>query len=283
MIFNVPGKTYLVGEYAVLVGGAALGLATSPFFKIDYGSIKKTQLHSESPAAKLLKAQGREIDFSIENPYVGGFGYSAAEYWAAAIPDILKNRPHFSDLLKEYKKNHSGSGVDLAFQYFGRVCLADPAVQFYQNFSWHFENLDFAAISTGVKVPTHEHLNNLELTVLKDLPAQSEKVIQAFSRNREFEFLAELRKWADQLQNLGLTTDKSITLRAELEKFSAIKLAKPCGALGADVILVFFAKSQKESVREFLESQQQRIVAFSDNLCAGLQSQLNNSGENHVG
>lgn len=283
MTFHVPGKTYLVGEYAVLAGGAALGLATRPYFKIDYSAPEKTQLHTESPAAKLLKTQGREVDFQIENPYTGGFGYSAAEYWAVAIPDILKSRPHFSEMLKEYKKNHSGSGVDLAFQYFGRVCLADPAVQFYQNFSWHFENLDFAAISTGLKVPTHEHLKELNPEILKSLPAQSEKVIQAFSRNREFEFLAELRKWADQLQNLGLTTDRSVALRAELEKFPSIKLAKPCGALGADVILVFFAKSHKESVRVFLENQQQKVIAFSDHLCAGLQSQLNNSGETHVG
>jgi mevalonate kinase len=222
------------------------------------------------------------VDFSIENPYGGGFGYSAAEYWAATLPDLLRDKPHFSDILSEYRKNHNGSGIDLAFQYFGRVCLADQMVQFYQNFNWHFENLDFAVLRTGFKVPTHEHINQLERTSLKTLPDQSEKVIQAFSRNREFEFLAELRKWADLLQSLGLTTEKSIILRNEIEKFPAIKLAKPCGALGADVILIFFAKSQRASVSAFLQERHHQPVAYSEDLSPGLQLQISQQGEKHV-
>jgi mevalonate kinase len=34
-VVSIPGKTFLVGEYSVLVGGEALGLATAPCFKLS--------------------------------------------------------------------------------------------------------------------------------------------------------------------------------------------------------------------------------------------------------
>ena len=44
MKLAIPGKTFLVGEYAVLVGGKALGVATEPYFEADFKQKHETFL-----------------------------------------------------------------------------------------------------------------------------------------------------------------------------------------------------------------------------------------------
>ncbi len=279
MKFEVPGKTYLVGEYSVLLGGSAIGLATNPCFEINYDPNSKkneqVQFHPESPAALYLAQYQKTIRATIKDPYIqGGFGRSTAEYWSAIVPDLLKKELSFNDILTEYKKLHSGSGIDLAFQYFGNICLADPLIQFYQTFNWHFENLDFFIISTGKKIATHDHLKNLDLKILKDLPVLSNRITQVFAENKEFEFLSLMKQWCAKLQELGLTHPNSIELRGLLESCDSIKLAKPSGALGADVIIVFFAKSHRETVKNFLFQNNIQMQAHSNDLAIGISSQL---------
>lgn len=293
MKLEVPGKTYLFGEYSVLLGGAAIGLATAPCFQIEYekqiksGSVGASesspsaaksgliQFHPESPAALYLAKHKKSVAAKLRDPYLlGGFGRSTAEYWAAIIPDLLANPQGFHSLLNEYKSLHQGSGIDLAFQYFGSICLADPTHGFFQTFSWHFENLDFLIISTGQKIATHEHLKALDLNSLKDLPALSEKLTHVFAANKEFEFLSLMKQWSARLIEHGLVHPKSLELKAQLESFESIKLAKPCGALGADVILVFFARSQKETVKNFLFQNDFLIQAHSSDLAPGVHAQL---------
>lgn len=281
MKLEVPGKTYLFGEYSVLLGGAAIGLATQPCFQINYqpptpaAAPGLIQFHPESPAARYLEKHKKSVAATLQDPYLlGGFGRSTAEYWAVLIPDLLTNPRDFHALLAEYKSLHQGSGIDLAFQYFGSVCLADPTHGFFQTFSWHFENLDFFVLSTGKKIATHEHLKTLDLDSLKDLPALSEKLTHVYAENKEFEFLSLMKQWCALLMEHKLIHPDSLELKARLESFESIKLAKPCGALGADVILVFFAKSQKESVKNFLYQNDFLIQAHSSDLAPGVHAQL---------
>lgn len=278
MKLEVPGKTYLFGEYSVLLGGAAIGLATQPCFEITYEmpvSPSLIQFHPESPAARYLEKHKISVAATLRDPYLlGGFGRSTAEYWAAIIPDLLKTPRDFYSLLAEYKSLHSGSGIDLAFQYFGSICLADPAHGFFQTFNWHFENLDFFVLSTGKKIATHEHLKTLNLDSLKDLPALSEKLTHVFAANKEFEFLSLMKQWSTRLIEHNLVHPDSLELKAQLESFESIKLAKPCGALGADVILVFFAKSHRETVKNFLFQHDFLIQAHSSDLAPGVHAQL---------
>jgi mevalonate kinase len=289
MKFNVPGKTFLVGEYSVLIGGSALGLATKPYFEIDYTNQAITQYHAESPAGMYLAQQKFEAKAHLADPYlIGGFGKSTAEYFSVIIPELLKSKKNFSDILKEYRDLHASpkvkpSGIDLAFQYFGNVTLADPAIQFYQSFDWHFENLDFYIVSTGLKILTHEHLKSLNLDNLKDLPKLSEKITKVYSENREFEFLALMKEWCELLNKHELTHPNSLEIKHKLEAFEPIKLAKPCGALGADVMIVFFAKTQKETVKSFLIENEFKIQAHSSDLAEGLLFQLQKHWSPNVG
>lgn len=281
MKLEVPGKTYLFGEYSVLLGGAAVGLATQPCFQITYlphtlpDATGVIEFHPESPAGRYLAKHQKAVSASLLDPYLlGGFGRSTAEYWAARVPDLLTNPQDFHSLLAEYKSLHKGSGIDLAFQYFGSICLADPAHGFFQTFNWHFENLDFFVLSTGKKIVTHEHLETLDLNSLKELPPLSEKMTHVFAANKEFEFLSLMKQWCSLLIEHQLIHPDSLEMKAKLESFESIKLAKPCGALGADVILVFFAKSQKETVKNFLFQNDFLIQAHSTDLAPGVLAQL---------
>ena len=282
MKLAVPGKTYLVGEYSVLLGGSALGLATRPCFEIDYSVSTEIsnppaimEFHVDSPASRYLKKYNKTVSAYFKDPYLcGGFGRSTAEYWAVVVPDLININHEFYEVLKEYKSLHEGSGIDLAFQYFGNVCLADPTIQFYQNFKWHFENIDFYIISTGLKVATHEHLKTIDLKSLHELPILSNRITQVFAENKEFEFLSLMKQWCALLEAHQLTHPNSLKMKHHLESFVSIKLAKPCGALGADVIIVFFAKSHKTSVHNFLLENKYQIQAHSSDLVEGVTSQI---------
>lgn len=301
MKINVPSKTFLVGEYSVLLGGASLGLATKPCFQLTIGDQTSTALisipsfHPLSPAGLYLKKHDKTNTVVIEDPHAGhgGFGRSSAEYFAAILPDLLQSLSSssadsfsailsFHKILAEYKSLHSGSGMDLAFQYFGQICLAEPSLRLYQTFNWHFQNLDFYIVSTNFKVNTHDHISKLNLDALRDLPPLSDKITRVFAENKEFEFLSLMKEWCKVLESHQLTHPNSIIMRMQLEACESIKLAKPCGALGADVILVFFAKSHKETVKNFLVQNNFKIQAHSSDLVEGVLSQIKNIGNSNV-
>lgn len=289
MKFFIPGKTFLVGEYSVLLGGAALGLATRPYFELTYSEGGEvTHFHPGSPAGLYLAKHQAHVSVAINDQYEiqgarGGFGKSTAEYFAAVIPDLLKNKPNFFNILAEYKSLHSGSGIDLAFQYFGQVTLADPTLNFYQNFDWNFPNLDFLIVSTGLKVPTHEHLSKLDLDSLTELVPISNKITNIYAENKEDDFIYHMNLWCEMLNANHLTHLNSVHLKMFLEKKDEIRLVKPCGALGADVVLVFFDKQHEDTVRSYIAQAKLLVQAHSHNLSMGVSTQLKYHGSENVG
>lgn len=301
MNFQVPGKTFLVGEYSVLLGGAALGLATRPYF--EYEILEESQLnseikkelisfHPESPAGLYFKKKDQTRYIIFRDQYqiqgaIGGFGRSTAEYFAAITSDLLKNKKTFFQILQEYKELHNQklippSGMDLAFQFFGQITLADSKNQFYQTLDWNFLNLDFYLISTGMKIPTHDHLSQLDIKSLADLIPISDDAINAFQENNEVHFIEAMKKWCDKLAEKSLTHPNSLNIKNKLEQSSDIELVKPCGALGADVLLVLFHKNNKKSVEQLLLNNQYHIQAHSSDLTSGLSSQFRNYWSQNV-
>ena len=115
----MPGKTFLVGEYSVLLGGAALGLATKPYFEFnfqtEFNSFPPFQIHAESPAGLYLRAHEANQDVmqvGFLNPYFsqgvrGGFGQSTAEYLAVyGHLNQDKTLGSFDQLREEYRSLH---------------------------------------------------------------------------------------------------------------------------------------------------------------------------------
>jgi len=281
MKYFVPSKTFLTGEYSVLVGGAALGLATSPNFEISYLQQSAPDIfHVDSPAGRYLKKNKKSLAIHFHDPYLsrgvqGGFGRSTSEYFAAAIPDLLKNKKTPVEIKEEYlsffeKENVKPSGMDLLIQYLGGVAYVNPVDNKYKSLAWKFSELNFFLISTGLKIKTHEHLAGLDLKRIEDLPQYSNQVIDSYLNKTSDKFLQSLKAWTEHLKQRQLTHLSALDFKQTLEKIENVKLVKPCGALGADVMIVFFDHDKKEQVYEDLRQRKMKIQASREDLTEGL-------------
>ena len=214
----IPGKTFLVGEYAVLVGGKALGVATQPYFETDFDQKDYASVHNSSAAGLLLQSMGHELELNaVSSSYGhGGFGQSTAEYVAvwfkyhqthtAEIPTFLKEIFHqYRDLfnLNTELQKIKPSGADLVTQLLGRITYFDPEVTHSKSLNWVFPEIDFDIISTGVKVPTHEHLATLDLKMLEPLCDLCENTLSAYLSIDQDLFLNSMKDWSLKLAGLG--------------------------------------------------------------------------------
>ncbi len=271
---TVPGKTFLVGEYAVLVGGSALGLATNPSFSLTN---KNFEYHPQSAAALYSDKNNLKFNQKVKNDYgVGGFGQSTAEFIFAWLKkntdyDLVKI---FNDYLQLFNNDNlkkiRPSGADLVTQVIGKVTYFCSDIAKSKQMVWPFADLSFYIISTGLKIKTHEHLEKLDRTKLAELIPLSDSVIQSFTEKNKMSFIQNLKKWSAILNQFNLIHSKVLDLKNKLEVNDDILLVKPCGALGADVCLVFFDKQKKESVQKFLTHNKIQIQASEDDLCEGV-------------
>lgn len=276
MRLRIPGKTFLVGEYAVLVGGNALGLATEPYF-IENASL--VAVHAESAVGLYTKAT---TIGALENPYQqGGFGLSTAEFIAAWFRKNKVEKFNLAFLQKiftEYRelfdqneqlRKIKPSGADLVTQLVGGVTHFNQDVLKSKIHEWPFANMGFDIISTGFKVATHEHLENLDLNQIKDLPDVSHHVINAFADGDQDTFLSSLEEWTEKLRRKGLQHNHSNELVEKLYLNEKIMLAKPNGALGADTITVFYQKSDRDNIKDFLNRNKFNSLTSEMNLGRG--------------
>ncbi len=283
MKYFIPGKTYLTGEYSVLVGGGAIGLATNPSFEISY--LKHDggfEFHPESAAGLYLKNHPQKLNVQLHDPFLargtyGGFGKSGAEYFAVILPDLIKEKKKPAQILAEYLQLYKNekvkpSGIDLMFQYLGEVSYVSPRENIFRDVYWKFNEIDFLLVSTGLKVKTHEHLQKLNLQDLAELPLISNQVIDGFLHKNSQAFLNSMKGWIKALRNRNLTHPDAIFIKDELEKIPNVIMAKPCGALGADVILVLFETVHRADVVAQLKNKKYIIQSVKTDLTRGLRS-----------
>lgn len=275
---KIPGKTFLVGEYAVLCGGASLSLATKPCFTVieDYKPV--SSFHEFSAAGRLLK--GKNLGLSIQNPYgVGGFGQSTAEFilaWISQFGWPKKTHDLFNDYLNLYNNEPSQrpSGGDLMTQLTGGVCYFKNADQLESwRCEWFFEQLGFFVVSTGLKVATHSHLDTLNRESLKPLTELSEHIIQSYFNKDQDTFIRQLKLWTLKLDSMGLQSQQVLELKLLIESNTKAVLVKPCGALGADVMIVFYNKNNsedKKNIANYLAIIGLQIQADEDQLAMGV-------------
>ncbi len=285
MKLAIPGKTFLVGEYAVLVGGKALGVATEPYFEADFKQKHFTTVHEKSAAGLFLKSIGQydlQIHSVVSQYGVGGFGQSTAEFisaWfkqnlsqASEIPTVLKQIfNEYRDLfeINSEMKKLKPSGADLVTQLLGKVTYFDPEVTHSKSLGWVFPELDFDIITTGVKVPTHDHLASLNLNSLEPLCDIAEDVLSAYLSVNQNSFLGSMCEWSSKLAELGLQHNHSLDLKKLLEKCPEIILAKPNGALGADTITVVYKKDDKNRIYEYFRNNNVSCITGLDRLSTG--------------
>src|SRR4051812_39210067 len=107
MKWQIPAKTFLIGEYAALVGHSAILLTTTPCFELSLEPSEKNFIHPESPAGLWLKKQEANIKLTWKDPYQGqgGLGASSAQFLSCYLATCyLQNKTvELEQLLQAYE------------------------------------------------------------------------------------------------------------------------------------------------------------------------------------
>ena len=279
---QIAGKTFLSGEYAVLEGGSAIGMATKPYFEfseIQSPNFEKINIHPESTAGLYLKLKNQKIEnLFIENGYgVGGFGQSTAEFiytWLKVQKQswpLTKNKhlDIYQDYLNLFTENQSikPSGADLLTQINSGISVfKNDQSAAVQSIQWPFKNYEVLIFSTGLKIKTHEHLQNLDRKHCRDLVGPSDLVVKNFLDQNYDQFLLSMKTWVRALQDKGLTHPDILEVVSKLSSQFSDCVFKPCGALGADVIAVITPLGLRDTLIKYAESIKLKYQTSSSNL-----------------
>lgn len=261
---NVPGKTFLLGEYVAIYGGPSIVAATGPYFEIDFFEGDEGHpFHSESPAGRYITAHGeffKNVQIEYYDPYdgAGGFGASTAQFVAVVIyhkkiKDIEAERPFkFDDpalvleVWQAYRalfqdQANPPSGADLIAQMVGGVSSFRVDTKDWMRLDWAFEGVELNLYKTPLKVRTHEHLAQLEgaEVPVAALSQCVEAALVAIKTKNIAQFRDESRKFLVLQEQASLLDPDARELIAKTAQVPGVDLVRGCGALGADVVAVY--------------------------------------------
>ncbi len=266
LVFEIPSKTFIVGEYLAINGTASLIAATEPAFFIKSIKDNTFGFHEDSPAGRLRsKLHHKDVGFSVLDPHEGrgGFGRSTAEYLAVYLYDSFVSEGAgdrtipilntLADFVPQYQAHAGGdykpSGADLVAQVCGGLCWYDGMNYLAEKLAWPFPGYDIFIFHTGKKLATHEHLKDLKSKNLKNLIPILLAARTSLDQQNLKVFCESLNYYYDLLNELGLsdqTVKKSVY---QLREHEAVLAAKGCGAMGMDTVIVVGESSRSEEIK----------------------------------
>lgn len=292
LVFSIPGKTFLAGEYLALQGGPTLVFLSQPLFElvVSKGTGAFEGIHENSPAGLFLKKHSQyfsAFDLHFQDAYAGrgGFGASTAQFLAVyalwlykgAIQQDMEKLLDFKHLLDAYYEcawNGEGqrpSGADLVGQFKGTLTFFEKRQGLISVKSWPFEDLEFSIVHTGNKIATHEHLKALADFDGTSLEKAFGVIRESFEKHLSELFVEGINSYQQALEGLGFTCSETLYLLQKVKSISGVLAAKGCGALGADVVLVVTKKGQSSELKEFCIQHRLSILSSSDKISGGLQ------------
>lgn len=256
---HIPSKTFLIGEYGVLSKGSCLLHLHEPYYKVSSHGVESVSFHPKSPAGILTETLENKVKFSFEDPYngSGGFGGSTAEVIAVLkmsnFSDELKTNEAYSLYMDLFKNNRTKpSGADFYGQY---SCLnkAGQTLLFHQDKSkcellnWPFKNISILIFKRDKKIQTQNHLDSLKLKEenIKALKEITQKAIVDF-RSADINFFLKVDEFTQTQHESGLLLNETLNDLKVIKSIDGVVTARGCGALGADVITVFYDRSQSK-------------------------------------
>lgn len=268
LAFEIPSKTFIIGEYLAINGTASLLLATEPSFFVKVINDPRYGFHEQSPAGNLLRElKLKDIGFSFFDPHQGrgGFGRSTAEYLSLLMYEHHLNNgnpqdftestlSHLEDVIQRYRKNcgrdYTPSGADLVAQLCGGLCWYDGMNYTAEKLAWPYTGYDIYIFHTGKKLATHDHLRDLKKMNLKPLIPLLIATRSALDHQNLRVFCEGLNSYYDTLNELGLSDSTVYESVQKLRHHPSILAAKGCGAMGVDTVLVIAEQSAAQEVRD---------------------------------
>ena len=277
--WQIPAKTFLIGEYSALAENSAIVLTTTPYFELSLTQQEELSgIHEQSPAGLYWNQQRHTKNgLSWSDPYhgQGGLGASSAQFLACYLASchLKEETPTLSNMLKAYYQccwsgeGLKPSGYDVIAQSQKACVFINKQKKIIQSYTWPFTNLSFVLIRTGEKLKTHSHLQQTQLpNQIEILSAMVDEAKFAFD-NADSELLITLiNAYHQKLAELNLVAPHTLELLKKLTKYPEILAAKGCGAMGADIILLLCKSKNKPALIKKLASHNLLIVATEENL-----------------
>ncbi|WP_133139302.1 hypothetical protein [Legionella genomosp. 1] len=282
MKWSIPAKTFLIGEYAAVIGKSAIVLTTAPCFELRINSTEEIQgIHTESPAGKWWSRQKQaEAGLSWFDPYQGqgGLGASSAQFLGAYLASCyLQNiSPTQENLLNAYFEcawNGKGlrpSGYDVLAQSNHHCVYINREQNILNSYTWPFPDIAFLLLHSGKKLATHHHLQDMTLPgAIHLLPSIVEQAKTAFEHKDSKSLTDAINTYHQRLSEMRLVAEHSRQQIMDLKADKSVLAAKGCGALGADVLLIVVAAEQLNEQKIKLANKGWIILACTDHLYIG--------------
>jgi mevalonate kinase len=262
---SIPGKIFLLGEYAVLEGQPAWVVAVPPRFRWQATASAQagSSFSADSPAARFVRASGMSPasgKFIDAWEGQGGFGGSTAEFaisaYLAGIRDPLEAHRRYVDLHREQRsldgttRGTLPSGADLVAQWIGGAIEWTPdSAQGgkIRSLTEDLRNLPFLFFSATHlperKTKTHAHLESLpaqsaEEARFSTLAPVIELARSALAERDVLTLGTAFTRYAEALHELGLEAESAHADRSALAELPGVIGVKGCGALQTDAILL---------------------------------------------
>ena len=292
---SVPGKVFLAGEYLALQGKSTLVAALEPRFVLQCARsaepVSKNPFHPESPAGKLYKIhESFYSQYQIEflDPYLGAGGLGASTASFAALYELhdsfqksLKEGSELADLREmievyqscaQSSQGPKPSGADLVAQVLGGIVHFDRSHGKLATQAWPFADLGLLFCKTPLKIATHEHLRTLKDFATHELESAMETLLAGFMSVDANGFALGMNQYRQALESLGFLHEQSHQLLESIDH-PALLAKKGCGALGADVLVLVFDKSDKSSlaqIKTLVEDRRCQFLGDESNLSRGV-------------
>jgi len=184
-----------------------------------------------------------------------GFGLSSAEF--NCVYDIYLKKKNLKKnlfhLYQEYLSLSSGSGADVISQQVKGCCLLSLNPFSTLCFKWPFKNLSFFLVRIQENHSTHQHLKELNEKDFSKLIEISNQAFLFFKQSNEEKFIECIQEYEKELDQLNLVHPLTKKWIQKLKKNPSVQAVKGCGALGAEIMLLFFLKEKESQVIEHLK------------------------------
>jgi len=282
MKWQIPAKTFLLGEYVALTEGPSLVITTSLCFELTFSSKPGLQgIHPDSPAGRWWADQAvPDIGLQWHDPYQGrgGMGASSAQFIGIYLACLhaQKKSPNRQAMLEAYfqyawfGQGLRPSGYDVLAQSMSGCVYINRQQGRCQSYDWPFHDLAFVLLHTGKKLATHHHLQTMTLSKpLDELAAIAESAATAFESADSHRLVDMVNAYHQQLTDLSLIAEHSREYISLFKKQVDVLAAKGCGAMGADVLLLLVQKDKLGSIINYINNCSTascEVLATSENL-----------------
>ncbi|MCB0394393.1 MAG: hypothetical protein KDD25_07525, partial [Bdellovibrionales bacterium] len=168
-----------------------------------------------------------------------------------------------SDYRKEFWNGEGlpPSGYDIISQWIGNVAHIDLENNHLETRPWELSSIGFFVVRTGNKIPTYLHLREIAEKNLSPLSQISRSGIDSFRSGDGISFVRAVKEFDSALEKLNLCCDHTRELKQHISNQIPALAVKGCGALGADTVLAFVARDEREFAKSKLKELGLDIVA----------------------